>query len=490
MRSKSLWVLCLLPVFSGLFFGGCSRQVANPTFPPTKTFTAVPAVSSTSTFTGTPALTSTFTTTATRTATSTYTASPTLGTPSNTFTPSSTSTPTVTPTVSSTPTNTDTTIPGSTDTFTFTVTATPTFTSTSTTTSTATTTSTSTVTSTATSTTLVSSACAVTINSFESTTENGSLSAPSTISSISYSTSYHTVGSQSLQVAVTQGMAGQMLQWGNFDPGRFTNVTQLVIDYTADASLFNGTYHQITLVAQSAASSKWWAPITVPTAITAGTGSVTFAIDWTQGTMTASDLISNLIFVWNTDSTGMGNFYFDNVRLVGTTTACPPSSCGVMNSFETTTENGTLSAPSTISSISYSTTYHTLGSQSLQVAVTQGMAGQMLQWGSFVPGRWTGATQIVIDYTADASLFNGTYHQITLVAQSSASSKWWAPVTVPTAITAGTGSVTFAIDWTQGTMTASDLISNLIFVWNTDSTGMGNFYFDNVRIYNGASCNP
>jgi hypothetical protein len=96
-----------------------------------------------------------------------------------------------------------------------------------------------------------------------------------------------------------------------------------------------------------------------------------------------------------------------------------------------------------------------------------------------------------MDLTADASLCTGgTYYQLQMVGQSSSNNKYWAPITIPTGITAGSQSVTFAIDWTQGNMLPADLFSNIVFVWNTDGTGIGNMYFDNVRIYNGSSCHP
>jgi hypothetical protein len=332
------------------------------------------------------------------------------------------------------------------------------------------------------------------MDSFESPTENGTWDANTTNHiSVGYSTSNATLGSHSLQVGVTVAGGCNMTNWYNFDPARWTNVTKVVMDLTADASLCTGgTYYQLQMVGQSSSNGKYWAPITVPTSITAGSQSVTFAIDWTQGNMTPADLISNIVFVWNTDGTGTGNMYFDNVRLVGTTTACPPTTCGLMDSFESPTENGTWDANTTNHiSVSYSTSNATLGSHSLQVAVTVAGGCNMANWYNFVPARWLGATQVVMDLTADASLCTGgTYYQLQMVGQSSSNNKYWAPITIPTGITAGSQSVTFAIDWTQGNMLPADLFSNIVFVWNTDGTGIGNMYFDNVRIYNGSSCHP
>jgi hypothetical protein len=94
-----------------------------------------------------------------------------------------------------------------------------------------------------------------------------------------------------------------------------------------------------------------------------------------------------------------------------------------------------------------------------------------------------------MDVYVDPSLVTGTYHQLRIV-ESSAADNYWSPMTVNVDVVAGAQSVTFNVDWTQGSLTAASTLSNLIFVWNTDSTTTGSFYFDNIRLKNGAGCNP
>jgi len=127
MRSRFLLLSCVVPVLAGILFGGCKRQLANPTFPPTMTATAGPSSTFTHTRTHTPVFTSTVTASFTWTHTRTITSTPTnTSTPVNTSTPSNTSTPANTDTPTSTATITDTATVTSTPTVTSTVTNTPT----------------------------------------------------------------------------------------------------------------------------------------------------------------------------------------------------------------------------------------------------------------------------------------------------------------------------------------------------------------------------
>jgi len=309
MRSKSLWVLCLLPVFSGLFFGGCSRQVANPTFPPTHTFTPV------NSFTATAISSNTGTFTATPVNSSTHTASPTAtSSPTTTFTLTATTTSTIT----STPTITNT-VGGPTDTFTSTstITDTPTWTSTLTITATptltATVTDTPTITSTSTATVSAATPCTELIENFETATENGSWAAVANCT-LSYTTSHATLGSKALQADVTTGGGANLLAWTSFSPSAWTNVKQVVMDIYVDSSLVSGSYNQLSLVENSAAGG-YWSSITDNADIVAGQQSVTFNIDWALGSVTGTTPMGKLLLVWNTNGTGTGNLSIDNVRL-------------------------------------------------------------------------------------------------------------------------------------------------------------------------------
>jgi hypothetical protein len=161
-----------------------------------------------------------------------------------------------------------------------------------------------------------------------------------------------------------------------------------------------------------------------------------------------------------------------------------------MDSFETNTENGSVaSATMAKCAVGYSNSNATVGNQSLQANVTVGGGCNLTTWTGFAPNKWPDVTQVIMDVYVDPSLVTGTYHQLRIV-ESSAADNYWSPMTVNVDVVAGAQSVTFNVDWTQGSLTAASTLSNLIFVWNTDSTTTGSFYFDNIRLKNGAGCNP
>jgi hypothetical protein len=262
------------------------------------------------------------------------------------------------------------------------------------------------------------------------------------------------------------------------------------MDIYVDSSLVSGSYNQLSLVENSAAGG-YWSSITDNADIVAGQQSVTFNIDWALGSVTGTTPMGKLLLVWNTNGTGTGNLSIDNIRLVGTTTACPPtvpSTCGLIENFESATENGSWAAVANCT-LSYTTSHATLGSKALQADVTTGGGANLLAWTSFSPTTWTSVTQVIMDIYADSSLVSGSYNQLSLV-ENSAAGGYWSSITDNADIVAGQQSVTFNIDWALGSVTGTTPMGKLLLVWNTNGTGTGNLSIDNVRLKSGASCNP
>jgi mannan endo-1,4-beta-mannosidase len=234
----------------------------------------------------------------------------TLSTSFTTFTPTYSPTITATPTVTSTRTSTAT--------YTFTPTGTlPTSTSTATRTSTPTTTSTPTAT----------VVCASLFNGCESMTENGTWNG--TNASQTLSTTDVTQGNHSLQVNVTTANNWniQIMNLSGFTPNVWSGVAQVVMDVYVSSSLISSgsTWHQLTLLADSAAIGQQ--PIADSPNINVGANTVTFNISFAGAGFPSTTALTQLYFVYNTDSTGTGSFYVDNIRLIqncgGTSTATP-----------------------------------------------------------------------------------------------------------------------------------------------------------------------
>ncbi len=81
----------------------------------------------------------------------------------------------------------------------------------------------------------------------------------------SFTVTSATQGTLALDINLTTAGANNLVNWSNFVPARRANVTQVIIDLTADPSLITGgTYYQLQLVAQSSTADKYYAPITVP----------------------------------------------------------------------------------------------------------------------------------------------------------------------------------------------------------------------------------
>jgi hypothetical protein len=335
--------------------------------------------------------------------------------------------------------------------------------------------------------------CAFLFQSCESLDQgNGVFSKNDASVSVSISPYNVTQGSHSLKINLSTGGGKNLINLIGFYPNRWSNVVKIVMDVTADANLVTGTYNQFSLVGQSYATSKYWSPLTANMSVVAGSQSVTFTLDWSLGNILPTDVVDNLILVWNSNGAGTGNFYVDNIRLLSATGAClppAPTTCGLVSSFESAFENGTVSSASGNASLSYSPLHTTLGNNALQILLGVGGGANLINWSGFFPNRWPDATEIDMDVYVDPALIGSGYNQLQLVAQGTGSQ--WNPITSNVDVVAGAQTLIFPINWNMGTMNPlTATVTNLLLVWNTGGTGTGTFSIDNFRLRNSPSCNP
>jgi len=225
-------------------------------------------------------------------------------------------TPTYSPTITSTPTVTATRT--STATYTFTPTGTlPTSSPTATRTPTPTTTSTPTAT----------VVCTSLFNGCESMTENGTWNGTNAARTISTSNATQLTHSLQVNVTTAANWNTQIMNLTGFAPNVWSGVAQVVMDVYVSSSLIStgSTYHQFTILADSAAYGQQ--PISDYPSLSAGSNSVTFNISFSGSSFSSATTLTQLYFVYNSDSTGTGSFYVDNIRLIqncgGTFTATP-----------------------------------------------------------------------------------------------------------------------------------------------------------------------
>ncbi len=172
--------------------------------------------------------------------------------------------------------------------------------------------------------TVPAGACTQLVNSFETftgtnpyTTENGSLAPDSDNPTLSQTTTGATDGINALDIDITvNNNSNQLVDWSGFTQSDFTNVTQILMDVTVDSNLIQtgaGAYNQLALIANPSS----WTPITGNIDITAGSQTVTFTVSG------APAQVTDLLLIFNTDGSGTGNLYIDNVRFVYS--VCPPT---------------------------------------------------------------------------------------------------------------------------------------------------------------------
>jgi len=222
-------------------------------------------------------------------------------TPTASATASRTSTPTRTATATGTPTATSTgTLP------TATFTRTPSRTPTATSTFTRTLSPTPTV------------VCPIAFNPCDTPTDNGTWSG--SYATRSFVATHVTEGSACMRVNVTTASDWntEMMNLTGFTPQVWSDVTAVILDVYVDASLIStgSTYHQLTLLADSAAVGQQ--PLSNYPTINAGANTVTLNVTFAGASFGSSTPLTKLWFVFNTDSTGTGSLYVDNLRLVRT----------------------------------------------------------------------------------------------------------------------------------------------------------------------------
>ncbi len=109
------------------------------------------------------------------------------------------------------------------------------------------------------------------------------------------------------------------------NPWIWNNIEALTMDLTVDPSVTAGsTYHTMVLVANTSAVrgtnpyGTYFQPITSnDPIINPGTQTITFYIDFAAGLIKPGDPLTQLQFVYNNNATtGTGNIYVDNMRLI------------------------------------------------------------------------------------------------------------------------------------------------------------------------------
>jgi GH18 family chitinase len=202
--------------------------------------------------------------------------------------------------------------------------------------------------------------CATLLNGAETIAENGTWSGTNAVRSIVASGSAPagavTQGSNALyaNITVTAGWNDQIANLSGFSPSSWTGYTQLRMDVYAASSLVAGsTYAGLLLRADCATcgAGLWYQPISADQpGLVAGAQTLTWNLDFSQGTIPAGSPISRLTLVFNNNSTApTGALYLDNLRLVGACAAATPT--------PTVTRTRTPSAsPSATPSASASTT--------------------------------------------------------------------------------------------------------------------------------------
>ena len=140
--------------------------------------------------------------------------------------------------------------------------------------------------------------------------------------------------------ATTNAWNNGLFNLSGFSPDPLTGWVQLTADIYVDAGVTAlwGSYHSLSLVADSSASTLYSVALSSanPT-LNFGEQTVVFPLDYRAG-VTSSMLLSNLYFVLNAqNAVTAGNFYVDNIRLVG--------SCGLPTATRTPTIAHTFVGP-------------------------------------------------------------------------------------------------------------------------------------------------
>lgn len=415
---------------------------------------------STPTATNSPTLTPTNTVAGanTNTATNSPTKTPT-NSPTNTFTktptPSITNTPPPGSTATNTPTKTPTNSPS--NTMTNSATNTPTNSPSNT----------------------PSAGCTYLLNDAELLSGNGGWSNQSPAGSVALTTSNATQGTNAIDVNITTGTGwNKFAVLTGFAPNDFTNVTQVIVDINADATLISGDggWHQMQLQANAGAINL---NSTSP-GLVAGANSVTFNITSTGTPLTDIEII------YQSGGSPIGHMYVDNLRVVysgacpPTPTMTPPGGCTLLlNDMENISYNGNWTNPQ--GTVALTASNATQGSFALDANITTGIGWcKFAILDTFTPTDFSTATKLIVDIYADATLISGDggWHQMQLQANTGGINL----ASNSPGLVAGANSVTYLI---TATGTA---ITDLEFIYQSGGTPTGNMYVDNLRVVYSGAC--
>lgn len=180
--------------------------------------------------------------------------------------------------------------------------------------------------------------CQTLINGAESLGENGTWSGGMAIRSIVASGAAPagavTQGGYALYANITVSAAWDD-GFANLQgalPSDWSPYSQLKMDVHVAAGLVAGaTYTELLLRADcsscAAGAGLWYQPISADAPdLVAGAQTVTWALDFSQGTLPAGALVSKLSLVYNNNASDpVGGLYIDNIRLIGACTSPTPT---------------------------------------------------------------------------------------------------------------------------------------------------------------------
>ena len=476
MKRNFGWMLAAMVLVVWGSSQGC-RKLASPTFPPANT----PTATFTSLITNTP--------TNTRTITPTFTVT---SSPTNTPSPTITWTPTITPTFTQTNTPGG---PTDTPTFTFTSTGTSTFTGTPTPTSTFTFTPSPTATLAgcpyppASPYTFDSSiGCWNTLNDLTTTTVNWSSAPPA--GSASGGGAFHAHVAYSATAQVKEEF--ELPLPANTDlTGQVYTIHLYVSSAVQGTAWGGGIQPYIKTGAGLVFCSKAWTNIT-------GFGAwYTYNMDLsatcTGGVVSDVRAIGFQVII--ATGGGTGDIYLDDVALTAPYTPTPTPCTMLLNGFETLSDNGTTAAGNaadTLASVTSATAPTgsiTEGSHNLQITMASNPGWNELWYDNGITFNnvWSAYHQIQMDvYVSSAVMAGASWNQVILQADAGTKTNQLFTTEPYLGIVAGQQTLTWNIDFTKGTILASDTITGLHFIINSDIKP-GTIYIDNVHL-NKTSC--
>jgi hypothetical protein len=393
-----------------------------------------------------------------------------------TSTPTNSPTETETATITDTPADTNTPLPGTTDTYTATLTVTPTVTTTPTTTSTNTLVPFPTV----------CNGVFQTAYTFDTSEECWRFDSTSTtaVAAFEISSSQVTQGTGALHIgfaepatsvpvqieqnfATEADLSGRtMSAWIYVDPSMLYGGINFFTQTAGWSSFKNGgdVYLDATKV------GKW------------------IQVSWllVGGDLTKTDQVGMQFY--NIQASAIGNIYVDNITFSSpaTPTNTPNPACTpyLLNGCEIMSENGTWGGSN--SSLAIEPMHYTQGSNALDIDITNPVSWNngFLQLSGFTPNVWSNVTQLTMDMYVDASVLSGTTYNKLYLDASTGGGTWQRISASNPMLSVGANSVTFNIDFTQGTVLPTNPLDMFVVTFQSDNsiTNTGNIYLDNVQL--------